>query len=34
MNALKKIFKNRDPLSEEERMMIIEKSSKQVVVVL
>jgi len=30
MNALKKIFKNRDPLSEEERMMIIEKSSKQV----
>src|SRR6187401_552867 len=30
MNALKKIFKNRDPLSEEERMEIIEKASKQV----
>jgi len=30
MNAFKKIFKNRDPLSEEERMKIIEKSSKQV----
>jgi Cu(I)/Ag(I) efflux system membrane protein CusA/SilA len=30
MNALKKIFKSRDPLSEEERMKIIEKSSKQV----
>jgi len=30
MNALKKIFKNRDPLTEEERMKIIEKSSKQV----
>lgn len=30
MNALKKIFRSRDPLTEEERMMIIEKSSKQV----
>jgi Cu(I)/Ag(I) efflux system membrane protein CusA/SilA len=30
MNALKKIFKSRDPLSAEERMRIIEKSSKQV----
>ena len=30
MNALKKIFKKNDPLTEEERMEIIEKSSKQV----
>lgn len=30
MNALKKIFKNRDPLTEDERMKVIEKSSKQV----
>jgi Cu(I)/Ag(I) efflux system membrane protein CusA/SilA len=30
MNALKRIFKNNDPLSEEERMGVIEKSSKQV----
>jgi Cu(I)/Ag(I) efflux system membrane protein CusA/SilA len=30
LNALKKIFKNRDPLSKEERMKVIEKSSKQV----
>ncbi len=30
MNALKKIFKTRDPLTAEERMTVIEKSSKQV----
>jgi Cu(I)/Ag(I) efflux system membrane protein CusA/SilA len=30
MNVLKRIFKNNDPLSEEARMRVIEKSSKQV----
>jgi Cu(I)/Ag(I) efflux system membrane protein CusA/SilA len=30
MNALNKIFRKNDPLTEEERMMVIEKSSKQV----
>jgi Cu(I)/Ag(I) efflux system membrane protein CusA/SilA len=30
MNAIKKILKNRDPLTSEERLQIIEKASKQV----